>query len=191
VLPALYLREEDRDLDHLPRSSGGVLLLSSRETWNDDHPYPSGGRVVPKYQPPDPEDPARGTADERRRGPFVLGVAFETELPKRWYSEGEKPKSARVAVIGQAGVFVDPVLSPARQKLLLDTCNWLIGREDLLDQPATPAVDREPGHPYEEAYPRVELSGESKQLWLWGTRLGLPALFAYLGLVTLLMRRMS
>jgi hypothetical protein len=29
-----------------------------------------------------------------------------------------------------------------------------------------------------------------EQLWLWGTRLGLPVLFAYLGLVVLLVRRL-
>ena len=53
----------------------------------------------------------------------------------------------RLAVIGSGNVFVDPVLSPARQKLLLDTCNWLLGRDDLLNTEAK-----------EWRYPRLELT---------------------------------
>ena len=38
-------------------------------------------------------------------------------------------------------------------------------------------------------YPRVDLSDRDRTLWHLGTFAGLPALFAYLGMVVLLVRR--
>jgi hypothetical protein len=72
-------------------------------------------------------------------------------------------------------------LTPVKERLFLQTANWLLGRDDYL-----PRAD----HPW--SYPRVDLAPGSRdeQLWLWGTRLGLPVLFAYLGLVVLLVRRL-
>ena len=155
------------------------FLLTGAASWNDDHPFPTRERPIPRYAPPGLEDATRGTADEKRRGPFPVGVAVEAPVPAEWYPDkrGQRP-TVRVAVIGHGGVFVDPVLSPARQKLLLDTCNWLLGRDDLLTEPAA-----------EWKYPRLDLSARDRSLWLWGTRLGLPLLFAYLGLVVVLARR--
>jgi hypothetical protein len=85
-----------------------------------------------------------------------------------------------VAVIGQGEVFVGSELSPAKERLFLQTANWLLGRDDYL-----PRAD----HPW--SYPRVPLPPESSEhrLWLWGA-FGLPLLFAYLGLVVLLIRRL-
>ena len=71
-----------------------------------------------------------------------------------------------------------PSLSPAKEKLFLDVCNWLLGRDDLLTR------DNQVWQ-----YPRVALGTNEQALWLWGTRLGLPVLFVYLGLVVLLVRR--
>src|SRR5262249_22736503 len=58
------------------------------------------------------------TVDKEKRGPITVGVAVETPLPSAW-----KPTqpTVRLAVIGHGGAFVDPTLSPAREKLLLDT----------------------------------------------------------------------
>ena len=39
--------------------------------------------------------------------------------------------------------------------------------------------------------PRVNLSPMGYSLWLWGTRLGLPLLFVYIGLVVLMVRRIE
>ena len=39
-------------------------------------------------------------------------------------------------------------------------------------------------------YPRVALSEEDKLLWFWGTQAALPLLFAYLGLIVLMVRRL-
>ena len=87
----------------------------------------------------------------------------------------------RVAAVGESWFLVGPELSPAKERLVLDTCNWLLGRDDAL-----PRDD----HPW--SYPRSNLTpgSEAQQLWLWGTRLGLPVLFAWLGLVVLLVRRL-
>src|SRR5206468_12078220 len=121
---------------------------------------------------------------EQKGGPISVGVAVEAPLPAAW-----KPTTPtlRLAVIGHGGAFVDPTLSPAREKLLLDTCNWLLGRDDLLTAAQHDAATEEEG---DRPYPRVERAERETKLWMWGTRLGLPVLFAYLGLVVLMRRRL-
>jgi len=74
---------------------------------------------------------------------------------------------------------VGPTLPPAKEKLLLDTSNWLLGRDDQLVKQGEP-----------RAYPRVALTEREQTLWNWGAILGLPLLFAYLGLVVMLFRRL-
>src|SRR5262249_16282669 len=91
----------------------------------------------------------------------------------------EKRPTVRVAVIGHGGVFIAPTLSPVREKLLLDTCNWLLGRDDLL------AKDNRTWE-----YPRVTLRAGEKNLWQLGAWLGLPLVCVYLGMVMWLVRRM-
>jgi hypothetical protein len=154
------------------------VFLVTAEGWNDDHPYPVRDHK-PHYEPPKKDDPANGTPDEKRRGEFPIGVAVEAPVPPSW-SASTSP-TVRVAVIGQGDVFVGEDLPPARERLFLQVANWLLGRGDSL-----PTAD----HPWK--YPRVDMAPGSReeQLWLWGTRLGLPVLFAYLGLVVLLVRRL-
>ena len=85
------------------------------------------------------------------------------------------------------GVFIGSTLSPAKEKLLLDVCNWLLGRDDLLTKG---------GDENRWQYPRLILADTQETadtrlaLWQWGARLGMPVLFAYLGLVVLLVRRL-
>jgi len=83
-----------------------------------------------------------------------------------------------VAAIGHGGVFIGPELSPAKEKLLLDTCNWLLGRDEQLTRPGE-----------EWKYPRVTLDERWQQLWLWGVMAGLPLLITYAGLVVVMWRR--
>lgn len=153
-------------------------FLVTAEGWNEDKPYATRGRK-PHFEPPKKDDPDNGTAEEKRRGAFSVGVAVEAPLPSSWSSGTQK--SVRLAVIGQGDVFVGDELSPGRERLFLETANWLLGRDDYL-----PVDD----HPW--SYPRVALApgSQEEQLWLWGARLGLPVLFAYLGLVVLLVRRL-
>ncbi|HJT76337.1 MAG TPA: hypothetical protein VJ739_03970, partial [Gemmataceae bacterium] len=118
--------------------------------------------------------------DEKRHGRFSVGVLAETRVPAAWYdSKDASPATVRVAAIGHGGLFVGQKLSPATEALLLDTCNWLLGRDDRL-----PRTDR----PW--SYPRVALDARQVELWHWGTLVGLPALFLYLGLVVLLFRQL-
>ena len=55
----------------------------------------------------------------------------------------------------------------------------LLGRDDLL------AKDSEPWQ-----YPRVQLTDTEKDLWHWGTFLGMPLLFVYTGFLVFMVRRM-
>jgi hypothetical protein len=156
-----------------------IFMMTSPASWNDENPFPSRERT-PRFEPPKPDDPARGTPEEKRRGPFPVAVAFETAVPADWYDDASaSPAKVRLAAIGHGGLFVGPDLSPGKEKLLLGICNWLLRRDDLL-----------PTEQQRWEYPRVELSARDRQLWHWGTQLVLPGLFAYLGFVVLLIRRM-
>jgi hypothetical protein len=155
-----------------------ATFLATGEGWNDEQPYAVKGHK-PHYEPSKTGDPAKGTPEESRLGAFPVGVAVQAPAPSSW-SAGSA-KEVRVAVIGQGDVLVGDSLPPAKERLLLETANWLLGRDEYL-----PTAD----HPWK--YPRVDLEPDSRdeQLWLWGTRLGLPVVFAYLGLVVLLVRRL-
>jgi hypothetical protein len=136
---------------------------------------------MPKFERPKPDDPNRGTVNEKRRGPFPVGVAVKTKLPADWFpgTPGQTPPTVRLAVIGHGGIFIANTLSPLREKLLLDTCNWLLGREDLLNKD------------YQTwKFPRLQMSDNEQSLWKLGTRVGLPLMFVYLGLVMFFIRRM-
>jgi hypothetical protein len=160
-------------------ATGATFMMTSRASWNEAQPFSTDERE-PRYEPPKPDDPTRGTPDEKRRGPFSIGVAVQTPVPAEWYdTPGASPATVRVAVIGQGGFFTGTDLKPAQERLMLNTCNWLLARDDRL-----PRAD----HPW--SYPRVQLDAQQKDLWHWGTRLGLPVLFLYFGLVVLLVRRM-
>jgi hypothetical protein len=156
------------------------FMLSSAASWNDDNPFPSRERT-PRFEPPKPDDSTKGTTDEKRRGPFPIGVAVETTIPDTWYgSPNAQPATVRVAAIGNGGLFTGKDLSPAKEQLLLNTCNWLLGRDDLLTKEDNPAW----------RYPRVTLDPRARTLWHWGAWVGLPALFAYFGLVVVMVRRL-
>jgi hypothetical protein len=179
------------------------FMMTSPASWNEGRPFQTRD-YTPRYEPPRPGDVTVGTLDEKRTGPFPIGVAVEVKpwaanddylqsgalvgLPGiapgaglAWAASAAtaKPATDRVVVIGHGGVFMGPTLSPIKEKLLLDTCNWLLRRDDLLTKP---------GHVWE--YPRVPLSEEAQSLWAWSTRLGMPGLFIYLGLVVLMVRRL-
>ncbi|MFL5243111.1 MAG: hypothetical protein ACJ8FY_13465 [Gemmataceae bacterium] len=155
------------------------FMRTSERSWNDDNPFPSRERT-PHAEPTKPGDPLFGTPDAKRYGPFTVGAAVKVPVPATWYSETPvSAKDVRVAVIGQGHWFVGNDLPPAKQRLLLDTTNWLLGRDDELLHEGT-----------QWSYPRVVLSDHDANLWHWGTQIGLPALFAYLGVVVLMVRRL-
>jgi hypothetical protein len=159
-----------------------VFLMTDPESWNEDRPL-GGEKWIPHFERPKADDPNKGSILETRRGPFPIGVALEADVPEEWYENDpvKKPAKVRLVVIGHGGLFIGEKdkLSPIREKLFLDVSNWLLGRDNLLAQE---------GAPWQ--YPRVELRPEAKNLWTWGTRLGLPLLFVCLGLNVWLVRRM-
>src|SRR5262249_55907010 len=168
--------EREKDLPYDP-----VFMMTNPASSNDDNPVPTR-EGTPRPERSKPDAPARGTPEEKRNGPFPVGVALETTAPADWYDDkSASPAHPRVAVIGHGGWFVGPELSPGKEKLLLNLCNWLLRRDELL--PRDPEGKR-------WEYPRVELSQRDRQLWHWGTQLALPGLFAYLGFVVLLVRRL-
>ena len=155
------------------------FMISSALTWNDDQPFPSQQRT-PRFEMPKADDPTKGTFEEKRRGPFPIAVAVEVPVPESWSeSKDGKPAMVRLAVIGSGGIFVGQTLSPAKEELLLDTCNWLLGRDDLL--PKSDVVWK---------FPRVGMTDKDETLWRWTGWFVLPGLFAYMGLVVLLLRRL-
>src|SRR5262249_44019912 len=145
-----------------------------------ENPFPSNTRPVPRFERPTGFDPDAGTIDEKRQGAFPVAVAFESRIPADWLtSASQQREKVRVVAIGSGSVFTGRQLAPAQELLLLDSCNWLLGREDRLARP---------GEVW--SYPRVVLEAKEQSLWLWACRLGLPVLFAYLGAVVLLFRRL-
>jgi hypothetical protein len=155
------------------------FMMTDPQGWNEDQPFPTD-KGTPHYTRPNPDDPSMGTVEQRREGRFPIGVAVEVPVPAEWRKGKEGPApTVRVAAIGQGGWFVGKDLPPAQEKLFLDTANWLLGREDhLVHEGAT------------WTFPRVRLSERDRDLWHWGTQLGLPLFFAYLGVVVLLVRRL-
>ncbi len=137
-----------------------VFMLSDPNGWKEARPFPT------EKGPPQP--------DPRTSGQWPIGVALEAKLPMSWNPEA---KTVRVAVIGHGGAFIGNQLSPVRERLLADTCNWLLGRDELLNRENIPW-----------AFPRIAMTDRGKDLWVWAAWLGIPAVFAYLGVVVLMRR---
>lgn len=182
------------------------FLFTSPRSWNESFPFGTGRDDIPRYESAGDKDPNKGTREAERRGPFPIGVAVETRVPIDWYRKEykadygalravygtgdlaspavrriveEQKRQLRLAVIGQGGVFSGKELAPPTEKLLLYSCNWLLGRPEKLPRAELPAW----------SYPRVELSKSERFYWRWGTFLGLPLFFGYVGLLVLLVRR--
>jgi hypothetical protein len=158
----------------------GVFLMTDDDTWNENKPFLSEKREVPRFQATEPGDPKKGTLEEERRGPFPIGVAVERQIPAKWLDDDKDgaPAKTRVAVLGNGGIFVGK-LNPMKEKLLLDVSNWLLGRDDLLARSAGTW-----------SFPRTEMSARERELWFLGMQFGLPLLFAYLGVLVWFIRRM-
>jgi len=185
----------------------GEFLWTDAKSWDETFPfnYAFEMRINPATMRPDRRPVPRsrprldfaaddgkkgGEGGSEHRGPFSIAVSLDGALPEDWYTDKDKDlerKTARLAVIGHGGVFNGPELSPATEKLLLVVSNWLLKRDDRLPHAADPAAPYAVDRPWQ--YPRVELSEGNKNLWHWGTFLGLPALFIWFGLIVLMVRR--
>src|SRR5207247_2847955 len=61
-----------RPVYFMPVRPGGVkfapeFLVSDPDSWNEDQPFPTRERT-PRFEPPKPDGPAKGTRDEHGRG---------------------------------------------------------------------------------------------------------------------------
>lgn len=162
----------------LVRTEPGFIFTDS-DAWNEDQPFPTRDRT-PRFEPPKNDDPAKGTPEEKRIGSFPIAIAVDVAIPKQWFDDKAIHAGAhvRVAAIGHGGLFHGAELSPARERLLVNTCNWLLHRDERLAHPAK-----------EWEYPRLDISPRAEALWRWGMQLALPGTFAFLGVLVLTMRR--
>jgi hypothetical protein len=198
-----------------PRVVRAEFLFTDPDGWNEDQPFPTPQKT-PRYEPPKPEDPAKGTRDERRRGSFPVGVALETTAPVEW----TQPQAAALKVAGliAAGATAEPAVSIFAENLaptdwfakagnqptpvrlaVIGHGGWFVGpelspaKEELLVTICNWLLRRDERLPNATAepwkYPRVTLSDRNQTLWRWGTRLALPAVFVYIGSMVLLRRR--
>jgi hypothetical protein len=169
---------EPRNPAERPRTDP-IFMLTDPEAWNSPSPFPTD-KGPPTFEPPKTPPTGKETVTQEREGSFSVALGVEVPVPASWAeSNAERAATVRLAVIGHGGVFGGPKLTPAREKLLLDTCNWLLGRDDLLA--------RDQGT---WKYPRVELDETEVRLWQWGTLLGMPLVCLYLGVVVLMVRWM-
>jgi len=172
--PVYYVPTPESSLPYDP-----TFMMTNASCWNEAQPFPTRDRT-PHFEPPKTDTLVGDSLDKSRLGPFPIGVALETTVPRVWYTDKDaQPAKVRVSAIGHGGLFIGKTLSAAKEKLLLDTSNWLLGRDDLLTKGNDPWQ-----------YPRVAIGDTQLALWQWGTRLGMPVLFAYLGLIVLMVRRL-
>jgi len=184
--PVYVTREQQNRMPYLAE-----FVWSAAESWNESRPFfqsvravgPDGRPVrafyIPQFDPISLDDTEKNARDQERRGPFPVGVAFEDYTPRAWDGDAAIRSRSRIAVIGQGGIFSGKTLEPATERLLLNTCNWLTSRDDRLTNTTQPTWK----------FPRVTMSDAAKQRWHWGTFIGLPALFIWMGLVVLMIRR--
>lgn len=165
----------------------------------------------PKYESLELGDPKKGTRDEEKRGPFPMAVAIENKIPAAWMNEDYQRQQAaaslltpfdstlavgltvaaktverptqRTVVFGSGAMFTGKELSPAQERVLFHTVNWLTEREDRLPKPATAAAP-------EWSYPRVALTDRNRTLWQLAAFPGLPVLVGAFGLLAMMLRRM-
>jgi hypothetical protein len=212
--PIFFVPVRAEDLTH-SRITRAEFLFTDPDGWNEDQPFPTQQRT-PRFEPPKPDDPARGTRDERRRGSFPVGVAIETTVPVEWSdpqaaalkvadlvasgAEFEPAGSLYAASLAPAEWFAKPDARQTPVRLAaIGQGGWFVGpelspaKEELLGTLCNWLLRRDERLPNAIAqpwrYPRVTLSDRTQTLWRWGTRLALPGLFVYLGSMVLLRRR--
>lgn len=177
------------DRDYVPKFEPTKLDDPKKGTRDEERrgPFPVG-QAVQVPVPVEWLDPKVGAAYAVAAvggGAFLPGGAAEAVLDPAKYTAavppGKRadPPTVRIAAYGNGGLFVGKKLEPAQEKLLLDTVNWQLKRDDRLP--------KDEGAKWE--YPRVNLTPQQFTLWRWGAFLGLPLLCFYAMMVVLMLRR--
>jgi hypothetical protein len=220
VNQALDLRlQYARPVQYLPLAGApappfaATLFATVKDAWNEDKPFPTQ-KDTPRFKKPKPDDPLLGTPDEKRRGPFSVGVALRTKVPAEWIKpEAAALKYASLTGVGPGGLggivatgltasdaFLPTTERPFLRVVALGQGGLFVGKElppakeQLLLLSANWLLGRndrlpQAGLASEWAYPRVELSERTARLWWYGTVLGLPILCVYGGIIVLWLRR--
>lgn len=211
-----------RPLYYRPRgvalTTAASFLQTIRACWNEDNPYPTEERPIPRFDPPKPDDPKRGTLHERRRGPFPVGVAFEARLPASWHrpevgtmeatrfvgwspiAPGGLPTffAANAVLPADWGVSTPPSDERKARIVAIGHGGWFSGpqlsvaQEALLIHSLNWLLGRDYRLPHARqvwSFPRVPMSERELYYWHTGTLLGLPVSFALLGLAVMMIRR--
>lgn len=201
-----------------PASTVAEFLYTDAESWNEADPFPTREKT-PRYELTKPDDPKRDTRDEKRRGPFPIGIAIETTVPSEWRDE-HRPLVAEAALL-TAGATAEPETAPylVSAQALMPTDQYkpadyeatklrvaAIGHGGLFTGPTlSPAkeqlllhttnwlLSRDERLPHDDQprwqYPRVQLSERRAKFWRYGTLFVMPAAFGMLGALVLLVRK--
>jgi hypothetical protein len=194
------------------------FLQTIRACWNEDNPYPTDERPIPRFEPPKPDDPRRGTLHERRRGPFPVGIAVEMWLPPSW-NRPEVAIAEATRLIGWSAITPGglpsffaaaasippdlgwniPAATQARSRVVvIGHGGWFSGpdlnpaQETLLIHSLNWLLKRDDLLPHAKQtwrFPRVALTDREMYYWQMGTMIGLPLLFSVLGFVVMMIRR--
>jgi hypothetical protein len=193
------------------------FLQTIRACWNEDNPYPTDERPIPRFEPPKPDDAKRGTLHERRRGPFPVGIAVEAVLPAAWsHPEVGAAEAARfvgwsaLAPGGVPSFFAAATTLPpdfgvlqeiesriTPRLVVIGHGGWFAGpdlsaaQESLLTHSLNWLLRRDDRLPHAQQawqFPRVDLSDRELYYWHMGTFIGLPLLFSVLGFVVMMIR---
>ncbi len=203
----LELRESGpRAITVKPRAKApkfaATIFESIPKSWNEERPIASRG-YTPKYEAAKFDDPKKGTPDEKRRGPFSLGVAIETKAPAEWYDDSltaAQTASSIGAAAGGLGMaatsllmdpenFAKPGELPERPTLRLVAFGHggiFVGKdlspaqEELLLTTVNWQLHRDdllPKDPPPEdrwQFPREVMSEQQKKLWRWARSSACP-----------------
>ena len=199
-----------------PRSVRAEFLFTDPDAWNEDQPFPTQQRT-PRFEPPKPDDPSRGTREERRRGAFPIGIALETTVPLEWaqpqaaaakwagvIASGAEPVNPAGPIVTHSLVPADEFAAPGSRPTPIRIAaigqgGWFVGpelspaRESLLVTICNWLLRRDErlpaaaGEPWR--YPRVELSDRGRSLWSLAMMAAVPGLCVYVGRLVLLQRR--
>jgi len=189
------------------------ILETVAESWNESKPLPDDSNI-PKFDPPKPNDPKKGTPDEERRGPFTVAVAYEANVPAEWIDPAAAAMQASAVVSGLAGIGLPPGVAPSMLSPDFFTApttrtvriaayghgGIFVGKQlepsqvNLLASTTNWLLKREDELPKELAagdqwkYPRVALSVQHRSYWTYAAFPGLPVL-AFVGLAFAMLRR--
>jgi len=192
-----------------------TILTTGPTSFNEDSPL-AGEDSPPKFEPAKTDDPKRGTREEERRGPFVVGVALEISVPADWMAAKDatgiklvdQEAIAALALPFDGGISAallsaaaDLTKRPKVRVAVYGHGGLFAGKtidaaqETLLVHTLNWQLKRDERLPSNKPeaekwrYPRADLTPTHARLWRQGLLLVLPACAAVLGITVLMLRK--